>query len=95
MVEAFKPGVKLQVWVEGKCPAIAKIISHEAVTLISVDWLDGTYSDDMLPKDFVGLDPDEVEGMTKKCKLRASWDDGIIYNCLFMNTHKSYVYKVS
>lgn len=77
-----------------KRPALGKIISHEVITFISVDWMDGTYSEDMLPSDFVGLDENDIENMAKKSKLKAYWDDGIIYNCIFLSTHTSFIYKV-
>ena len=53
---AFEDGVMVNVRVESKYSdklATAKIVSHEEVTFISVDWLDGTYSDDMLIEDIM------------------------------------------
>lgn len=97
-LEPFKTGTKVNIWVElqkVKRQAMARIISHEVTRFISVDWMDGTYSEDMLPSDFVGLGANDIENMTKKSKLKACWDDGNIYNCIFLSSQLSFTYKVS
>lgn len=73
----------------------ARIISREMVTLISVDWLDGSYSDDMLLSDIIGINSSlQLAQLPKMKKMKAYWDDGSIYRCAFMGTIISFKYKL-
>lgn len=96
MIEkAFKEGTKVWIQVEHKPDKVlGTILSYESLFLMHVDWLDGTYSDDMLPEDFIDLRPNEVEGIPRLKQLEAHWDDGSVYTCAFLGLRETFLYKL-
>lgn len=91
----FKQGTKVIILVVGQSVKVAAtIVSYEHLYLMRVDWLDGTYSDDMLPEDFIGLDPSKIEQLPRLKNLKANWDDGSVYECAFLSFQKTFIYKL-